>query len=286
MGDVTYLGNVRFDKPYYLGIKIGDSSELSPRRQIVSVPYAIYAEYAGNVGYNRFVEFTESGTFAVPVGVTSITVEVWGAGGGGGGGAIGHGGGGGGGGSGGYAKGTINVKADQQYNIIIGTGGIGGAAAEEGGDNGFSGEAGDISKIESESKIIIFAEGGEGGMGGYGGGVSDTCSVIGVGGMGGNGGNGDPDASISRTGNMGRNGGNVKYRVELIGEKQEAECNLISYSGGLGGDGAVSISGTVVPLGSNGGKGGRADYLIRFTGETRIRQAGQKGGNGFILISY
>jgi|GEM_PF-3595240 len=61
--------------------------------------------------------FTASGTFVVPVGVNSITIEMVGAGGSGG------GNGGGGGGGGGYAKGTFTVSPGTSYSIVVGVGG-------------------------------------------------------------------------------------------------------------------------------------------------------------------
>ncbi len=61
--------------------------------------------------------FTSSGTFVVPPGVTSIQVELIGAGG------NGAGNGGGGGGGGGYARGTYAVSPGTSYSIVVGTGG-------------------------------------------------------------------------------------------------------------------------------------------------------------------
>ncbi len=61
--------------------------------------------------------FTSSGVFTVPASVTSITIEVVGAGGSGG------SNGGGGGGGGGYALGTYTVVPLTTINIIVGTGG-------------------------------------------------------------------------------------------------------------------------------------------------------------------
>ncbi|HYG51980.1 MAG TPA: T9SS type A sorting domain-containing protein [Flavobacteriales bacterium] len=64
------------------------------------------------------VVFTSSGTFTVPAGVTSITIEVIGAG--------GNGGidGGGGGGGGGYARGTFSVTPGANLNVHVGLHGV------------------------------------------------------------------------------------------------------------------------------------------------------------------
>jgi len=48
LGGVTNL-NLAFDKPYWLAIKVGSDSEMTPRQQIASAGYAIRAEMAENV---------------------------------------------------------------------------------------------------------------------------------------------------------------------------------------------------------------------------------------------
>ncbi|MDN3723969.1 T9SS type A sorting domain-containing protein [Aequorivita sp. SDUM287046] len=69
-------------------------------------------------------EFTASGDFTVPAGITSITIEV--IGGGGGGGNNGSGGGGG----GGYAMGTFTVAPSDVISVTIGAGGESNTAGE------------------------------------------------------------------------------------------------------------------------------------------------------------
>ena len=50
LGDLTPFGSeVKFDKPYWLGIKIGDESELSPRIALTSVGYSLSSEIASNI---------------------------------------------------------------------------------------------------------------------------------------------------------------------------------------------------------------------------------------------
>lgn len=65
------------------------------------------------------VTLTSSGPFTVPAGVTSITVELVGAGG------NGASNGGGGGGGGGYARGTYTVVPGSTFSIVVGEGGSG-----------------------------------------------------------------------------------------------------------------------------------------------------------------
>src|SRR6056297_1481748 len=67
--------------------------------------------------------FTYTGndqTFTIPDYVSSIRVEVWGAGGGKGSYSTSHAGG-----AGGYAEGEMEVQTGEQYTIVVGQGGIG-----------------------------------------------------------------------------------------------------------------------------------------------------------------
>lgn len=76
---------------------------------------ALLAILVGPLGAQ--VVFTSSGPFTVPAGVTSITVELVGAGG------NGASNGGGGGGGGGYARGTYTVNPGATLSIVVGDGG-------------------------------------------------------------------------------------------------------------------------------------------------------------------
>lgn len=137
-------------------------------------------------------------SFTVPVGVTSITVEMWSAGGGGGGGEeISCGGcfySGQGGGGGAYAKQTFTVTPGQVIPVIVGEGGTGGSG---GGNQGYGGTRGGSSTFGD----LITIKGGGGGNGhriGSGGGVGATTALP----NGVNGGNGS-----GLTGGTGGNGG-------------------------------------------------------------------------------
>lgn len=85
-------------------------------------------------GYSQTQTYSTSGTFTVPNGVNSLTVEAWGGGGSGGTSTL-NGGGGGGGGGGAYAKKTVPVVPGEQYSYIVGTGSTSNTA---GGDSSFS----------------------------------------------------------------------------------------------------------------------------------------------------
>jgi hypothetical protein len=121
-------------------------------------------------------EFTSSGTFLVPTGVSTLRVDAYGAGGGGGGGdSASLNNIGGGGGSGAYNAGVITVSPGEVLTIMIGKGGAGGLAGNPGG----AGAAGGATKILNPSSVVIFsANGGKGGQGG-------TSTSSGAGGAGG-----------------------------------------------------------------------------------------------------
>src|SRR5256885_1800827 len=63
--------------------------------------------------------YTATGTFNVPAGINSVTVECWGGGGAGGGNTQGTKGGGGGGG-GGYARSVLNVAPFSSITVTVG----------------------------------------------------------------------------------------------------------------------------------------------------------------------
>jgi hypothetical protein len=113
-------------------------------------------------------EFTESGTFTVPAGVTEITVETWG-GGGAGGGSTGAGGGsargGAGGGGGAYADSILTVEPGQELQVVVGVGGMGISGAD--GNDGSPSFAGPDTNPDH---ALVRAAGGSGGAGNAAGG--------------------------------------------------------------------------------------------------------------------
>jgi hypothetical protein len=205
--------------------------------------------------------FTTSGTFTVPAGNSSITVECWGAGGGGGGNGA-QGGGGGGGGA--YSSSSLAVTVGAQFTLNIGAGGNGTASiGSAGGDTWF----GSIS--------TILAKGGSGGVngtsgtGGAGGsGVGSIKYSGGAGGSGGSdtGGGGGSSAGTSAGGVAGGAGaGNA------VGPGSGGTAPTGGGNGGMGGSGANGLDGNV----PGGGGGGAADNGF----------IGGKGGNGQIKIT-
>ena len=100
-----------------------------------------------------------SGQWAPPAGVTSATVELWGAGGGGGGGDQNNWGLGGGGGGGGYSIKKVSINPSSTYTYTVGTGGAGNSS-------GIDGTHGGITSFSQDGVIIFDATGGGGGGGG------------------------------------------------------------------------------------------------------------------------
>jgi hypothetical protein len=208
------------------------------------------------VGPTGSQEFTQSGTFTVPAGVAHLQVELWGAGGGGGGGVDdandGIFAGGSGGGSGGYTRAVLSVTPGSIYNIIVGSGGIGGTGTAT-SPTGTGGGVGQDSAItDSSANVLAKAGGGAGGGAGQfsSGTLTVNCAPAGAGGSGTSGPN-----SIGRTGGSG----------------QACTVNVGGFVG-TPGAGGTPPPGSVAPLGAQGGPGGTA--------------IGSGGAGGYILITF
>lgn len=225
---------------------------------LLCVQYAIYSQTTQTL--------TTSGTFSVPCGVTTLTVQCWG-GGGAGGGATGNPSGGGGGAGGAYSSSVVTVVSGSSVSYTVGAGGTGGTGnGGAGGASLFSG---------------VIASGGVGGVASATNNISTsggTASTVGCVGTtiaaGGNGGTG--------TGGNSGGGGGEGAGVGIAGN---AGGVTTGGSGGAGGDGgnagSNSGNGTNGSNGSvpgGGGGGGRA-------GNNTNRNGGN-GGNGQIVITY
>ncbi|GAA4941267.1 hypothetical protein GCM10023314_12860 [Algibacter agarivorans] len=221
-------------------------------------------------GMSQSQTFTTDGSFIVPVGVTSITVEAWGAGGGGSD-ATQNGGGrrGGGGGGGAYASSVVTVIPGNSYAVTIGNGGpentVGGSSSFDGltvvaaGGNGAGGNSttGATGGSAGASTGTITYSGGNGADGG------GTFSGGGGGGAGSNG------AGVNATGQTGgagttTNGGNGADGVSGI-----TNGNNGSIYGG-GGSGGSTTSNT----NTNGGSGANGLVVISWTLQPEINIVG------------
>ena len=210
-------------------------------------------------------------SWTCPVGVTSVTVECWGAGGGGGGASTANNAVAGGGGGGAYASSFITVTAGNVYTITVGAAGAGGA------NTGAAGASGANSSFNS---TIVMAVGGSGGGGA-------TTAAPGAGGTGGlltscigtirySGGNGAAGSAV------GGGGGGSSAGTFTNGN------NASTYIGGTapagGGSGATSntistgAAGLIGLSPGGAGSGGKRGIGINY--------GGGAGGDGKVVLSY
>lgn len=186
---------------------------------------------SGNAGV---ATFTTSGShsWTVPSGVTSIDVQVWGAGGGGSGGD--YAGGGDGGGGGGYINATnIAVSSGQSYSFSIGSGGTGGAPAVSPGNTAFSGTDGGNTTFNG----TYVANGGKGAV---------------TSGGGGNPGAGGTASTPTGTSNTGSAGGNGQLSTPYNGGAGGYAGSGPSFTYGKGGNGGKGFTPLAGSVGANG----------------------------------
>jgi hypothetical protein len=212
--------------------------------------------------------FTTSGTFNVPVGVTSVQVEAWGGGGAGGGsGSLGLFGGtraGGGGGGGAYTKVTsFAVNSGGTVTYVVGIGGAG----SDGGD-GANGNATTFGTIT--------ANGGSGGKSGNG---TNNNGAAGAGGTGTLAGGNGAAAASGNAGGGGGGAGNIAAGGNASGMTAGAGGNAGGGAGGAGrnsnGDGNAAAS-----VLSGGGGGARSN------GSFGGSNVGGAGYQGKIIVTY
>lgn len=215
-----------------------------------------------NPGWGQSQTFTTTGagqSFTVPAGVTTVTVQAWGAGGGGSTITTNTPTRGGGGGGGAYANRALSVTPGNTYNIVVGAGG---AANTTGGNSSFNSTA-------------LVAAGGRG--------ATSNSATAGAGGTtanstgtteyaGGNGANGGATYSGGGGGGAGSNGSGGNATGSTAGTGT-------SLSGGNGGAG--------VNGGTNGNKGniygGGGSGAVTNSSTNRT---GGSGANGMVIVSW
>gem|GEM_PF-2304680 len=193
------------------------------------------------------IEYSTPGTYnwTCPAGVTSITVECWGAGGGGG---IISGSGGGGGGGGAYARGNnITVTPGNNYTIVIGTGGAPDIAGGGGTRTSF-----DVLVIADYGRGATTASGAAGGT------VANSVGTVRyAGGNGGNGNNtGDTGGGGGGSGGLHGNGVAGAAATNSVGGNGGNGDNNSGGAGGTGGNTTNGNPGISHFLGGGGGGGG------------------------------
>ena len=185
-------------------------------------------------------------TWTVPAGITSVSVEVWGAGGAGGGSTSNNNGGSGGGG-GGYSSRTFSVVSGQTITYTVGQGGTGSTG------NGTSGG----NSVLTYGGISVTANGGNGGNrnGGTRGTGGNGTTSSGSNGITGNasGGNGGDAGNAPGTGGSGQRDTNGSSGILPGGGGGGGEYEAIwwwgnDHSGGNGANGRVNIVGTCTPV--------------------------------------
>lgn len=203
-----------------------------------------------------------TGTFTVPAGVKSITVEVWGGGGKGGGVSGGgplHAGGGGGGA---YSRSVLSVTNGQQFSYSVGAGSI--TNGTPGGDSWFGSASTVMAK--GGASVINTNNTATGGVGGAAGSGFGTVKY-----SGGNGftstGDGGGGGSSAGTGANGTNATGATGAVAPTG-------------GGNGGNGQTGSGSGSVGSAPGGGGGGS-----RKTGSNST-QVGGNGASGRVSITY
>lgn len=230
---------------------------------------------------------TGNGTWTCPTGVTSITVQCWGAGGGGsgtGGGASGNSGAGcsssgyGNGGAGGsYSTITYSVIPGTIYKYTVGVGGTAGSNVAPGGTGGTGGSTFFGNSVAGNaSDAIVVANGG---VGGVGSGVSSsalgsTTGCVGTTFIKGGNGSGFAGATVY-SGAGGAGAGSTGTSANASGLTGGVGAN----GGGSGANGSTSNgAGSAGSQPGGGGSGGR-------NGSATCR-AGGAGGAGKITITY
>jgi hypothetical protein len=217
--------------------------------------------------------YNADGNFVVPAGITTISVQLWGAGGGGKSGA-------GGGGGGGEYSGDVDlvVVPGETLTIDVGAGGAGGVA-------GANGTAGASSRILRGALVLIEAHGGgpgastgedNGGSGSAamihftGGGTTLGAIAAAHGGSGGGG-----SASASSNGNYGD-----PYGLPVTAGGAGGSATGAGGAGGDGGDG-TGVNGVAGVAGTAPGGGGGAGGW-----GTVGKAAGAAGAAGRVVVTY
>jgi hypothetical protein len=219
----------------------------------------------GNAQTTQTLTTASSSPWTVPTGVTTITVQCWGAGGGGGCGRSATGAAGGGGGGGAYTiTNSIAVVAGNTINFTVGAGGTGGSTA------GVASTVGGTTTFSSATPVV--ANGG-------GAGTNESANANGAGGTGGAGGTYSGGNGASGQGASGGGGGGGSAGTGSNGITATTQTGAAAVAGGgnggTGANNATGLSPTTGPGG--GGAGGERNSNSR---------AGGNGADGQIVITY
>jgi hypothetical protein len=234
-------------------------------------------------------EFTASGTFNVPPGVTGVWVTLVGAGGGGST-TIAAATGGGGGGSGeSIVNMPVVVVASGTVTVTIGAKGTGGAAGQasaqpgaNGGDTSFG------SQIIARGGLGAAASATSGAGGGAGGSAAKTSgtvgtigiaeSVTGFGGSSGGGGGATTGSNGATGGPAGAYAGAAGGSTAAVQAGGGGGASSVYGAGGVGGaGGAIGVNAATTAYGAGGGGGG---------GKATTTIGGGNGADGYCLVVW
>lgn len=211
--------------------------------------------------------FNASGNFITPAGVTTATVEAWGAGGAGGG-STSNSDGGGGGGGGAYSKST-GVSISGTIPVVVGAGGVGDTGAgNNGGDSTFNTTT--IIAKGGTGGSVTSGTGGPGGAGGLS--TASTGTTKFSGGTGGRG----RDNNSGQGGPGGSSAGTAANGTSGAGSWSTVTASAAPTGGGKGGDGGTSGSAGAAGTAPGGGGGGAGDGTNN----------GGSGADGRVAITY
>ena len=212
--------------------------------------------------------FTASGSFTVPLGVTTVYVSgVAGGGGGGGGGGVSgvssgtaSAGGGGGGNNGQYTlRQAVTVAGGQVLTVTIGAAGGAGSAGAAGGIGGTGGTGGNTTVTGSSPTVNVSLTGGTGGSGGI---QPPGNNTGGPGGAAGGAGAGQGDYGLavsgygSNYGGKGGIGGASPFGSPGVGATNLAGSAAQGFGAGGGGGSGQNTASSIVGLAGGAGAGG------------------------------
>ena len=204
--------------------------------------------------------FNSSGSWEVPCGVTSVSVQVWGAGGGGVGDGVNNSSSAGyGGGGGGYSSSSISVTPGAIITYTVGGGGFGGNASNSNAPGGNGG---------STTFSTVSAGGGTGGTA-TSPGVGGTGSIAGAPGS-------APSGVSGGAGGAGANGGGTGG----AGGIADGDPGVSGAAPGGGGGGSADRDGG----GEQGGNGGNGRIIITYTEVCPSVNAGTNSSNGPFIV--
>ncbi len=262
------------DAKRYVGIKLGTELEMTPRRRIASVPFALASGTSGGALTVEILSDKSDTTWVCPDGVEYIHLTLVGAGGGGGSGndpAWDKSGGGGGGGAT-LIDQLLKVTPGNSYSYTLGSGGLGGDVTGS-PPTGVNGVAGGVTSFIGDTvpfDYMLFANGGSRGL-------AAATGTDGGGGQGGSGGSaGDLNASGTVPGTTFReysDGGNGAG-----GSQNESGAGGSTYFFPAGGPGVTNQEGVDGQFGGGGSGGSHSNSLGALDGGN--------GGDGVIIIKY